>query len=83
MRAHWPPTIAHLQSEQPILSAALSYPPFEGFGEFSLNSESFIYVLSRDYDEFLGLAEDLNLRIMDIATPLPAVAPAAFAARPT
>ncbi len=39
---------------------------FTGFGECSLNVEVFIYVLSEDYNEFLGIAEDLNLRIMDI-----------------
>lgn len=39
---------------------------FVGFGEFSLNIEVFVYVLSEDYNEFLAIAEDLNLRIMDI-----------------
>jgi MscS family membrane protein len=39
---------------------------FIGFGESSLNIEVFIYILSEDYNEFLGIAEDLNLRIMDI-----------------
>lgn len=39
---------------------------FIGFGDCSLDVEVFIYVLSEDYDEFLGIAEDLNLRIMDL-----------------
>ena len=41
---------------------------FTGFGECSLNIEVFIYVLSEDFNEFLGIAEDLNLRIMAIVT---------------
>jgi MscS family membrane protein len=39
---------------------------FRGFGDCSLDIELFVYVLSDDYDEFLGIAEDINLRIMDI-----------------
>jgi MscS family membrane protein len=39
---------------------------FTGFGECSLNVEIFLYVLSKDFNEFLGIAEDLNLRIMAI-----------------
>jgi len=39
---------------------------FTGFGESSLNVEIFLYVLSEDFNEFLGIAEDLNLRIMAI-----------------
>ena len=39
---------------------------FIGFGDYSLNVEIFVYVLSDDYDEYLGIAEDLNLRIWDI-----------------
>jgi MscS family membrane protein len=39
---------------------------FVGFGECSLNIEIFIYVLSKDFNEFLGIAEDLYLRIMAI-----------------
>jgi MscS family membrane protein len=39
---------------------------FTGFGDHALNVEVFIYVLSNNYNEFLGIAEDLNLRIIDI-----------------
>jgi MscS family membrane protein len=41
---------------------------FTGFGESSLNIEIFLYVLSADFNEFLGIAEDVNLRIMAIVT---------------
>jgi MscS family membrane protein len=39
---------------------------FTGFGASSLDLEVFAYVLAPDYDEFLAVSEDLNLRIMDI-----------------
>lgn len=39
---------------------------FTGFGDYSLNLDVFAYVLVTDFSEFLGVAEDLNLRIMDI-----------------
>lgn len=38
---------------------------FLGFGNSSLNIEIFAYVLGRDYDHFLEIQEDLNLRIAD------------------
>ena len=39
---------------------------FIGFGAYSLDVEIFAYVLSADYNAYLGILEDLNLRIMDI-----------------
>jgi MscS family membrane protein len=48
---------------------------FEGLGPSSLNLEIFAYVNVTDYGEFLDVAEDLNLRIMEIV----ANAGAAFA----
>ncbi|MDX2169318.1 MAG: mechanosensitive ion channel family protein [Deltaproteobacteria bacterium] len=39
---------------------------FTGFGASSLDLEVFAYVLGADFDEFLAVAEDLNLRIMGI-----------------
>jgi MscS family membrane protein len=39
---------------------------FVGFGAYSLDLEVFAYVTATDYGEFLEIAEDLNLRIMDI-----------------
>lgn len=39
---------------------------FTGFGESSLDLEVFAYVRARDFDEFLVVAEELNLRIMDL-----------------
>jgi len=38
---------------------------FVGFGAYSLDLEIFAYVRTADWNEFLGVAEDLNLRIMD------------------
>jgi MscS family membrane protein len=38
----------------------------EGFGSFSLDLEVFAYIATIDWGEFLEIAEDLNLRIMDI-----------------
>ncbi len=39
---------------------------FKGFGEHSLDLEVFAYIGVTDYTESLEVAEDLNLRIMDI-----------------
>ncbi|MEO8601698.1 MAG: mechanosensitive ion channel domain-containing protein [bacterium] len=39
---------------------------FTGFGASSLDLEVFAYVLAANYDEYLEVAEDLNLRIMDL-----------------
>jgi MscS family membrane protein len=39
---------------------------FVGFGEYSLDLDIFAYVDVTDYGQFLEVAEDLNLRIMDI-----------------
>jgi MscS family membrane protein len=39
---------------------------FVGFGEYSLNLDVFAYIDTRDYGEYLEIAEDLNLRIMDV-----------------
>lgn len=39
---------------------------FAGFGDSSLNLEVFAYVNASDFDDFLELKEDLNLRIADV-----------------
>jgi MscS family membrane protein len=39
---------------------------FVNFGSSSLDVEIFAYVIATDFSEYLGIAEDLNLRIMDI-----------------
>jgi MscS family membrane protein len=39
---------------------------FTGFGDFSLDLDIWAYVLATDFSEYLEIAEDLNLRIMDI-----------------
>lgn len=39
---------------------------FVAFGAHSLDIEIFAYVLSTDWSEFLGIREDLMLRIMDV-----------------
>ncbi|MEA3413536.1 MAG: mechanosensitive ion channel family protein [Pseudomonadota bacterium] len=39
---------------------------FIRFGDYSLDVEVFAYVRTRDWDEYWGIQEDLNLRIMDI-----------------
>lgn len=41
---------------------------FTGFGEYSLDLEVFAYMGVSNYDESLEVAEDLNLRIMEIVT---------------
>jgi len=39
---------------------------FVGFGAYSLDLELFAYVNTSDWNEFLGIREDIYLRIMDI-----------------
>ena len=39
---------------------------FEEFGVYSLDLGIFAYITVTDFDEFLEIAEDLNLRIMDV-----------------
>ena len=39
---------------------------FRNFGEYSLDVEVFAYIGVTDYDESLEVAEDLNLRVMEI-----------------
>jgi MscS family membrane protein len=39
---------------------------FVGFGDYSLDLDVFAYLETTDYGEFLEIAEDLNLRIMDV-----------------
>jgi len=39
---------------------------FEGFGDYSLDLETFVFIDVNTPDLFLEVAEDLNLRIMDI-----------------
>jgi MscS family membrane protein len=41
---------------------------FAGFGEYSLDLDVFAYIDTQDYGEHLEIAEDLNLRIMDVIT---------------
>jgi MscS family membrane protein len=41
---------------------------FVNFGDFSLDLDIWAYVLATDFNEYLEIAEDLNLRIMDIVS---------------
>jgi MscS family membrane protein len=41
---------------------------FVNFGDSSLDIDVFAYVFATDFSEYLGVAEDLNLRIMDIVS---------------
>ncbi|HJT19873.1 MAG TPA: mechanosensitive ion channel family protein [Nitrospira sp.] len=54
-----------LYAHPKILSEPL-HVRFKGFGEYSLDIEVFSYIGVTDYEESLEVAEDLNLRIMDI-----------------
>ena len=50
----------------PKVDSASARIRFTGFGNSSLDLEVFSYVTVTDYGEYLEVAEDLNLRIMDI-----------------
>jgi MscS family membrane protein len=50
----------------PKVDSASARIRFVGFGSSSLDLEVFSYVTVTDYGEYLEVAEDLNLRIMDL-----------------
>ena len=52
----------------PKVDSASARIRFVGFGHSSLDLEVFSYVTVIDYEEYIEVAEDLNLRIMDIVT---------------
>ncbi len=52
----------------PRVSAKPARARFIGFGAYSLNVEVSIYILTQSYEEFLGIAEDINLRIMEVVS---------------
>ena len=54
-----------LYAHPKVLSEPL-HVRFSGFGEYSLDLEVFSYIGVTDYTESLEVAEDLNLRIMEI-----------------
>jgi MscS family membrane protein len=49
-----------------IRFTAIRRARFVGFGASSLDIEVFAYVMTRDWAEFLGIREDILLRVMDI-----------------
>ncbi len=50
----------------PRLHPDSAYARLIGFGASSLDIEIFVYVMTSDWTEFLGIREDVLLRIMDI-----------------
>lgn len=50
----------------PMVSMDPARVRFAGYGDFALNVELFAFVNTRDWNEFLAIREDLNLRIKDI-----------------
>jgi MscS family membrane protein len=58
--------IRSLLDAHPLVDPDSSRARFSGFGASSLDVELFVYVRTRDNAEFLGVREDLCLRMMDI-----------------
>ena len=56
-----------LYAHPKVLSEPLSVR-FRGFNDYSLDLDVFAYIGVKEYSESLEVAEDLNLRIMDIVT---------------
>ena len=52
----------------PRLDPDSSRVRFSGFGASSLDVELFVYVRTRDPNDFLAVREDLCLRVMDVVT---------------
>jgi MscS family membrane protein len=58
--------LRELLIRHPMVSMDPARVRFAGYGDFSLNVELFAFVNTRDWNEFLAVQEDLNLRIKDI-----------------
>lgn len=58
--------LRELLIRHPMISMDPARVRFAGYGNFSLNVELFAFVNTRDWNEFLAVQEDLNLRIKDI-----------------
>jgi MscS family membrane protein len=60
--------IRALLDAHPRLDPDTSRVRFSGFGASSLDVELFVYVRTRDWNDFLAVREDLCLHMMDIVT---------------
>lgn len=58
-------SIARILAENSKVEAGAFPVRFVGVGTYSLDIEIFVYVLTRDYDEFLRTQQDLLLKILD------------------
>jgi MscS family membrane protein len=58
--------LRELLIRHPMVSMDPARVRFAGYGDFALNVEIFAFVNTRDWNEFLAVQEDLNLRIKDI-----------------
>lgn len=58
--------LRRLLASHPKVSSDPLRVRFAGFGVHSLDVEIFAYILSVDYTEFLGIREDIYLRIMQV-----------------
>jgi MscS family membrane protein len=57
--------VTRLLREHAKVDPASARVRFVGFGQYSLDLEVFAYVATASFDEFLEIAEELNLRILD------------------
>jgi len=57
--------VTRILREHPKVDPASARVRFIGFGQYSLDLEVFAYVGTGNFDEFLEIAEELNLRILD------------------
>ena len=58
--------IRRMLYSHPKIDPDMVHVRFVGFGESSLNLEIYAYVSTTKWGEYLEIAEDLNLRVMDI-----------------
>ena len=58
-------SVAKILTENPKLETGALPVRFVGVGTYSLDLEIFVYVLTRDGDEFMKIQQDLYLRILD------------------
>ena len=61
-------SIGALIDSHPRLDPDSSRVRFSGFGSSSLDVELFVYVRTRDFNDYLAVREDLCLRVMDIVS---------------
>lgn len=58
--------VRDMLKEHPDVDPEPARVRFTEYGEYSLNLDVFTYIKTRDFNKYLEIVEDLNLRVLDI-----------------